>query len=520
MTNQPFAMAPNLISIHRKIKYLLFVFFAFVLAFVQIEDLSAIDDLSFEVTLSKKLGDKPISGRLFVFASKQGEPRMGPNWFRPEPFFGLDVVEMKPDETKSLDDNADCFPVPISKLPNGTYRLQALLDQDFYAPSPGTGVGNLYSEVVEIEITETTKSVPFVLTEVVKARPFVETDFVKLVSLDSKLLGKFHQRQVLEKAAVILPASYLAEPERRYPVFYEITGFGGTLYNSTVRYRRRKDTGPSKDFEYIHVILTGECKWGHHVYANSATNGPRGDAFVKEMIPLIDSKFRTVSDASARYVGGHSSGGWSSIWLQVNYPDDFGGLWSTAPDPVDFRDYQQTNLYSEEPESIYFFADKSKKPLARNGSQVMIWYPDFAKMDDTLGRGGQLRSFEAVFSPLDDKGLPARMWNRQTGKVDPKVVDAWKKYDIQLLLRNKWTTLAPKLSGKMHVLMGTEDTFYLDGATKLLGETLKELGSDAEVILVPGSHGSILTGEYIARRKKQMEETFLKHFNLDGTAKK
>ena len=66
-----------LISIHSKIKFLPFAFFACVLAFVQIENLSAIDDLSFEVTLSKKLGDKPISGRLYVFASKQGEPRMG-----------------------------------------------------------------------------------------------------------------------------------------------------------------------------------------------------------------------------------------------------------------------------------------------------------------------------------------------------------------------------------------------------------------------------------------------------------
>ena len=515
-----FANHPILNSMFHKINFFPLALLACVFAWVPSEKLRAVDDLIFEVKLSKELSEKPISGRLYVFASQRGEPQLEPSWFNPEPFFGLDVVDFKPGETKSLDDNADCFPVPISKLPNGKYQLKAILDHDFYSPSPGDGVGNFFSKAVEVEITETTKSVPFVLTEVVKERPFVETDFVKLISLESKLLGKFHQRQVVEKAAVILPASYLAEPDRRYPVFYEITGFGGTLPRATTRYWQRKDSGASEDFEYIHVMLTGECKWGHHVYANSATNGPRGDALVKEMIPLIDSKFRTVSSATARYVGGHSSGGWSSIWLQVNYPDDFGGLWSTAPDPVDFRDYQQTNLYAKDPESIYFFADESKKPLARRGSEVMIWYPDFAKMDDTLGRGGQLRSFEAVFSPLDDKGLPAQMWNRQTGKVDPKVVDAWKKYDIQLLLKNKWSSLAPKLKGKMHILMGTEDTFYLDGATKLLGESLKEMGSDAEVNLVPGSHGSILNRAYMAKRKKQMEEAFLKHFNLDGTEKK
>lgn len=474
------------------------------------------DDLKFNVQFSKDLADNKISGRLFVFTAKRGEPRMGPNWFRPEPFFAKDVVDMAPGKPIVLDDNAVCFPVPISKLPNGKYRFQALLDHDFYSPSPGTGVGNFYSEIKEVEINESTTSIALELTSKVKPRPVVETKFVKLVQLESKLLSKFHKRTVIEKAAVVLPASYYDNPDRRYPVYYEISGFGGTLPAMARRYSRRTATTADPAFETIQVLLTGECKWGHHVYANSATNGPRGDTLVKEMIPLIDSRFRTVADMRARFVGGHSSGGWSSIWLQVNYADTFGGLWSTAPDPVDFRDYQQTDLYASPSQSIYFDENQNKKPLARRGSQVMIWYPDFAKMDDVLGRGGQLRSFEAVFSPLDEKGHPAKMWHRTTGKVDPKVVDAWKKYDIQLILRNNWATLAPKLKGKMHVLMGTEDTFYLNGATKLLGESLKELDSDAEVTLIPGSHGSIMSAAYFAKRKKQMEASFRAHFNLDG----
>lgn len=445
---------------------------------------------------------------------------MGPNWFRPEPFFARDVVGMKPGQPMVLDDQADCFPVPISKLPHGKYRLQALLDHDFYSPSPGHGAGNFYSDIQEVRIDDSTGTITFDLTHVVKPAPIPETDFVKLVTLDSRLLKEFHHRQVLEKAVVVLPPSYYNNPKRKYPVFYEISGFGGTLTGMARRYRGIKKSAENNRFEYIHVLLTGECKWGHHVYANSATNGPRGDALVKEMIPLIDSKFRTVRDARARYVGGHSSGGWSSIWLQVNYPDQFGGLWSSSPDPVDFRDYQQTNLYASPPRSIYFFPDGSRKPLARRGEQVMIWYNDFAKMDDTLGRGGQLRSFEAVFSPLDENGQPAKMWDRETGKVNPKVVQAWKKYDIQLILRNRWKDLSPKLKGKLHILMGTEDTFYLEGATRLLRDSLRELGSDAEVNLVPGSHGSVLTREYFAGRTRQMEELFRQHFNLDGSEKK
>jgi acetyl esterase/lipase len=132
-------------------------------------------------------------------------------------------------------------------------------------------------------------------------------------------------------------------------------------------------------------------------------------------------------------------------------------------------------------------------------------------MDDVIGRGGQLRSFEAVFSPLDDEGLPKRLWNRETGQVDPTVAKEWEKYDISLILKRDWARLKPLLGGKLHITMGTLDTFYLEGATRLLADRLKELGSDAQVTFVEGAnHGSLLTPDYFARVRHQMSESFSK----------
>ena len=68
---------------------------------------------------------------------------------------------------------------------------------------------------------------------------------------------------------------------------------------------------------------------------------------------------------------------------------------------------------------------------------------------------------------------------------------AWEKYDIRLQLERNWKTLEPQLRGKLHITVGSLDTFYLDGAVLRLADALKRLGSDAEITIVPGAdHGT------------------------------
>lgn len=493
----------------------------FVVCFAQ-PHVSAFDEPQanrrFVVELPAASADKPITGRLFVFLTQgRNEPRFGPDWFAPEPFFAKNVENFTPGTSIEIDGTADSCPVDLTKIKPGKYRAQALFDHDFYSPVPATGAGNLFSEVAEIEVPEGDFNFEFKLTKVVESEKLPENDWVKPIVYRSEILSQYFKRDVEDRAIVVLPKSYLDNPERRFPVVYVVSGFGGTLPGMAARNMRSAPTSVEGEIDSIRVYLTGECKYGHHVYADSAMNGPRGRVLVEELIPKIDREFRTVADSRARFVTGHSSGGWSSLWLQVTYPDVFGGVWSTSPDPVDFRDYQQTNLYAEPPQSIYFDQSGAKKPLARRGTQPVIWYPDFGRMDDTLGRGGQLRSFEAVFSPLDENGLPQKMWDRKTGAVNPQVVEAWKKYDINLVIRSNWKELEPKLQGKVHVSMGTLDTFYLNGATQLLKETFAELKSDAQIEMIPDAdHSSVLTQELRSRQRREMQQAYSKYFDVEG----
>jgi hypothetical protein len=431
------------------------------------------------------------------------------------------VKNFAPGQSRVLDAAAEGFPKTLSDLAPGTYRIQALYDQDFYYPNPAAGPGNVYSRTQTADLDPAKSgAVRIVLDQVVPDPEFADTQWVKFVQRPSRLLSEFHHREVIDRVAVVLPASYYKQPDRRYPVYYEVSGFGGSLSMMSARHLKEPVPAAEGDAEFIHVMLTGECKWGHHVYANSATNGPRGDALVQEMIPHIDATFRTVADSRARYVGGHSSGGWSSLWLQIAYPETFGGVWSTSPDPVDFRDFQQIDFYAKPPASVFVDELGRRRPLARRGNTPILMYDDFCKMDDVLGRGGQLRSFEAVFSPLAENGEPARLWDRSTGRVNPEIIEHWKKYDISLRLEQDWPQLKDQLAGKIHVTMGDLDTFYLEGATKLLGERLNALGSDAEIEIVPGKdHGTVLTPALRDSRQKQMTAAFLKHFNRDGTPK-
>jgi S-formylglutathione hydrolase FrmB len=471
--------------------------------------------LTFEVTLDKSVASEPITGRLLVFLTqrKGRQPINSPDWFHTEPFFGVDVQQFEPGQSVIVDDSADGFPGKLSKLPAGEYRAQGLLDHDFYNPFPAAGVGNFFSKEVALNHDpQSSGPVSLSLTEVVKAPRFVKSKWVKEVVRQSELLSEFHGRDIDEMAAVVLPADYYDRPAKRYPVIYVVPGFGGSHLHNARRYANSPPEVGAGEIEFIRVLLSGQCKWGHHVYADSATNGPRGAALITEMIPHIDRTYRTIAASTARFVTGHSSGGWSSLWLQVTYPDTFGGLWSTAPDPIDLRDFQQIDVYHNPPLSLFFDEQGDRRPLARRGTTPIQWFQPFSRMEDVLGRGGQLRSFEAVFSPLDDRGLPAKLWDRQTGRLDPRVAKAWQKYDIRLILKKRWSTLKCKLRGKLHITAGEFDTFYLEGAVEKTAATLRALGGDAKIEIVPGAdHGSFMSKERIQQHRREMSALFLKH---------
>jgi S-formylglutathione hydrolase FrmB len=461
--------------------------------------------VEFRLSYDKTAHPGPFTGRVYVmlFKGSVSALRSGPNWFDPNPFFARDVKAWRPGETLVIDQSATGYPVSADRVPKGTYTVQAVMDLAPSSRSCTAAPGNVYGITTKVPIDpKTTGSVSLKLDKVHKPAPFRPTERVKLVDVESKLLTAFYKRPTRLRAGVVLPASYTSQLKRRYPVVYEVPGFGGN--HAMAFFRALSNSTSVAGTDVLWVMLDPECHHGHHVFADSANNGPCGKALVEELIPAIEKQFRAIASPGARLLTGHSSGGWSSLWLQVSYPDFFGGVWSTAPDPVDFRDFQRINLYRQG-ENMFTDKDGKPRPIARRGTKPVLWYKGFSDMEAVLGHGGQLRSFEAVFSEKGPDGQPRPLWDRQTGDIDPDVARSWEKYDIRLVLERNWKSLGPKLAGKLHVYTGNLDTFYLDGATRLLGQSLKKLGSDARVELLAGKdHSSLMDRKMRERIAKEM----------------
>jgi hypothetical protein len=479
------------------------------------------EDWRFAVKFSQSVHKEPFSGRVYIFFSRnRSEPRQDPSWFSPEQFIARDVHDWKPGtvlEFASGDKSILAYPKPLATLNLAKSAAQAVVRFNPFEREVGNGPGNGYSQMSKVQHASSKQPV-FVVDHVVPPRRFVETETRKEFVAHSKLLSDFYGRNVALSAAVFLPKSYQEDTDKRYPTLFIIPGFGGTHY--VTRPQRFADTVDG--VEFIRVVLEPSCPLGHHVFADSANNGPVGQALVSEFLPAFDHAFRTVSDPRARFLTGHSSGGWSSLWVQVSHPQDFAGTWSTSPDPVDFRDFQQIDVY-QPGTNMFVDAQGHPRPLARIGLEPVLFYRNFCEMEDVMGNGGQLLSFEAVFGPsapgADGSPVttgirqPRHLWDRKSGAINPAIAKDWEKYDIHLVLERNWEQLGPKLAGKLHVFMGTEDTFYLEGAARLLKQSLAKLKSDAVVELIPKkNHMNLLDRRLTERIQREMAASYLKSF--------
>lgn len=466
------------------------------------------------VTLPRALVED-AGGRLLVFA----EPATPDNedtdtvdigdGDRREVFVaGRDVARFGPGRVAVVDAGRNAFPHSMAALPPGLYRMQAVLDRNGDYAYGGRGPGDLVSRVVTLRLPlasmpsialdhiappgpdqfDVAGLPPRAAEQVLASRAHLHEERVA-----SPLLTRFWRSDRSISAWVLTPPGYDLKAHATYPTVFTAGGFGANHRLDGQQLSRQwhlMETGEIPPMIWVALDYGGPT--GTTEFANSVNNGPWGDALVTEVIPALEARYRMDAKASGRFLTGHSSGGWFALWTMVRHPALFGGAWATSPDPPDFHDFLGVNLYAHGA-NMYRDTTGAARPLERDRGGVRMTIEQGAKLEAVLGHdGGQLRSFEWVFSPRGGDGAPVPLFDRATGKVDRAVAAYWRdRHDIVRIVKAKWPRCRVLLDDKLHVAVGTADSYGLDGSVRRMDAAIRAIGGRAAFTYVSGASHSM-----------------------------
>ena len=457
-------------------------------------------DVTFRVKLDAgEAATEPVGGRMVVYLIRAGSrewdgdtmPADGPFWEDPQPMFGRNVERLAPGQTVDLPpttDFPDAYPSALHDLPAGKYKAQVVLDRTRRDSSWKREIGNLYGDPVQIDIAgDGPQTVDLSLTKRVNGRPFPKHPWLTEVSVESKLLSDFRGESTTLYAGVLQPLDY--DPNKKYAALYVVPGFGDR--HTSVR-RYLYEIGPAwrelRRRAFI-VVLDPESPNGHTLFCDSRVNGPCGRALIEELIPAVEKQFPALTaEPWARLINGHSSGGWSSLWLALTYPKTFGACWSSSPDPVDFRRFEKFNAYDDA--NAYVDAAGNEQPSCRydldgDGKyEVTLTVRGENGGEGVLGpdntSGQQWDSWMACWGTPDplNPHVAKPLYDAKTGALDHDEAKSYEPYDIRLNLARHPEQYAPLFRDNIRLVVGENDNYYLNEAVALLKQ---EVGAQAVV---------------------------------------
>ncbi len=487
---------------------------------------------AFNVSFPKERSAAALDGRLLLVLSTDpsAEPRLQiDNTPKSQMLFGMDVEALAPGQTARMDDSAWGYPVrSLSQIKPGEYFVQVVLHRyETFHRADGHTVklpmdrgegqhwqlapGNLYSKPRKIVIAANGgEPVTISLTEEIPPIPAPkDTKYKRHIRIQSQLLTRFWGRPMFLGANILVPEGFDEHPDARYPlaVFHghfpeDVSGFRTEPPDPNLKpvyserfhlagYNRIEQEEAYKFYRqwiapgfprFLVVEIQHANPYYDDSYAvNSANLGPYGDAIETELIPAIEKQFRAIGQGWARFLYGGSTGGWEALAVQMFYPEHYNGAFAACPDPVDFRAYTTINLYSDKNAFVLIGAHKEiDQPGMRDYlGHITATTRDLNAYELALGSHGrsgeQFDIWQAVYSPVGADGYPQEIFNKKTGEIHPDVAQYWREhYDLSHILQRDWATLGPKLQGKIHLYVGSADTYFLNDAVYYIEDFLKQ----------------------------------------------
>lgn len=482
--------------------------------------------VSASVTVARSTGLAAGPGRAYVILARASdltkdapEPRDHLQDDEPisVPLFGLDVERMTPGTKIVFGPGADVAAYPLTSsadVEEGEYVVQGFfctyetnhrsdgsVVQVHWPSGDGGDVwrspGNVFSKPRKVTLRRG-GHVDLVCDQVVapvepvppggvgqQGNP-ADSEHVKHVKIRSTLLSDFWGRDVYLGADVLLPQGYdAADTATRYPMELQAGHYptrnphGFTEDGDDAFSTWWRSAGAAR---FVSVTVRSENPFYDDSYnVDSANLGPYGSAIHTELLPELDRRFATIGQPWGRTITGGSTGGWIAAATLVLNPDGWAGAWAGYPDALDFRAHQVVDVYEDD---NAYTTDSSWVSVPRPAARAVT--------GDTLFTMGQENAYEAavasrtrsqgqwdvwtaVFGPQGDDGYPAPIWDKATGAIDHDVAAAWKTFDLSALTVARWAELAPKIAGRLHVWVGSEDTYFLNVGVSLFEQATSAL---------------------------------------------
>jgi S-formylglutathione hydrolase FrmB len=197
-------------------------------------------------------------------------------------------------------------------------------------------------------------------------------------SLESNLEGDAVDRDVF----VFLPASYIKEKSRRYPVVYALHGYsiGAEQWTHEIHVPQTIEGAFAQGAKEMIVVLP-DSKTLHNgsMYSSSVTTGDFERFISHDLVAYIDAHYRTIPERTSRGLVGHSMGGYGATRIGMKHSDVFGALYIMSPCCLSPRQGRPPNPELEKTlESVKTPEDSANLPFFARAqlASAAAWSPD------------------------------------------------------------------------------------------------------------------------------------------------
>ncbi|WP_266203044.1 alpha/beta hydrolase [Pontibacter kalidii] len=123
------------------------------------------------------------------------------------------------------------------------------------------------------------------------------------------------------KAGVVTPDGHQKKKNGPYPVLYLLHGYSGNFSN-WLKSTPQKDLLQQMADKYQLIIVTPDGGFSSWYYDSPVDKASQYETFItQELRQEVESKYKTISDRSGRFISGLSMGGHGALYLSSRHPD-------------------------------------------------------------------------------------------------------------------------------------------------------------------------------------------------------